>query len=305
MTIFIKGQRIDHATALPEGDAPAALFIPTSALREDAQALGLSGVLMPPLDESAANHFEVRGGYDCILLNMPDKSADIEAAPVNIDIYVQKDRLIFVHDPAPAIDRLMALLSGPATLPFDDILYTFFDLLTARDADALEAFEEEIAQLEDDITDGVDGDGGESLARISAMRKRLLKQKRYFESLIDTLAELTKNTGGFLSKAQLRALGIIASRADRQFHSVLNLRDYVTQVREAYQAQMDISLNRTMRLFTVLTAIFLPLTLLVGWYGMNLHMPEANSPHAYPVVIAISAVVVIAEVIYFKRRKWF
>ncbi|MDR0897513.1 MAG: hypothetical protein LBN04_06615 [Oscillospiraceae bacterium] len=305
MTIFIKGKRIEHVTALPEGSVPAALFIPTAALREDAEALGLSGVLMPPLDESAANHFETRDEYSCILLNMPDKSDDIEAAPINIDIYYQKDRLIFVHDPAPAIERLMAMLLGPKALPFDEILYTFFDLLTAHDADALEAFEEEIAQLEDDISDGVDGDGGESLGRISAMRKRLLKQKRYFESLIDTLAEVKKNTDGMLNKAQLRALGIIAARADRQFHSVLNLRDYVTQVREAYQAQMDISLNRTMRLFTVLTAIFLPLTLLVGWYGMNLRMPEVDSPYAYPVVIGLSAVVIVAEVIYFKKKKWF
>jgi magnesium transporter len=47
----------------------------------------------------------------------------------------------------------------------------------------------------------------------------------------------------------------------------LNLRDYVTQVREAYQAELDISLNNIMKIFTVITAFFSPLTLLVGWYA--------------------------------------
>ena len=74
---------------------------------------------------------------------------------------------------------------------------------------------------------------------------------------------------------------------------VLNLRDYVTQVREAYQAQIDINLNKVMKIFTVITSIFLPLTLIVGWYGMNLKMPEYSWVYGYPFVIGL--IVVTAE----------
>jgi magnesium transporter len=81
--------------------------------------------------------------------------------------------------------------------------------------------------------------------------------------------------------------------------------DYVTQVREAYQSAVDIDLNRIMKVFTVITAIFLPLTLIVGWYGMNLQMPEYAWPYAYPAVIAVSVCVAGLCVAYFKKHKWF
>ena len=60
-----------------------------------------------------------------------------------------------------------------------------------------------------------------------------------------------------------------------------------------------------MKVFTIVTVLFLPLTLLTGWYGMNfIHMPELQWRFSYPVLIAISLVVVLGLVWYFKRKKW-
>ena len=59
-----------------------------------------------------------------------------------------------------------------------------------------------------------------------------------------------------------------------------------------------------MKIFTVITAIFLPLTLIVGWYGMNLQMPEFQLPYTYPIVIVVSLLIVILSVFYFKRKNW-
>ncbi|MBE6822571.1 MAG: hypothetical protein E7518_05645 [Ruminococcaceae bacterium] len=85
---------------------------------------------------------------------------------------------------------------------------------------------------------------------------------------------------------------------------VLNLRDYITQVREAYLSQVDIKLNEIMKLFTVVTGIFLPLTLLVGWYGMNFkNMPELDWPYGYGCAILLSAFFVALSVFYFRKRK--
>ena len=60
-----------------------------------------------------------------------------------------------------------------------------------------------------------------------------------------------------------------------------------------------------MKVFTVITSIFLPLSLLAGWYGMNLQMPEYRTPLAYPVIIGISAALVLVLLVIFKRKKWF
>ena len=61
-----------------------------------------------------------------------------------------------------------------------------------------------------------------------------------------------------------------------------------------------------MRILTVVTTIFMPLTLIAGWYGMNFkYMPELMSKYGYPGVIVFSILVVVIEIIYFKRKKWF
>ena len=68
---------------------------------------------------------------------------------------------------------------------------------------------------------------------------------------------------------------------------------------------LDLKLNETMKLFTVLTAVFLPLTVIVGWYGMNFrNMPELTWKYGYFSVIVLSALVVGVLVAVFKRKKW-
>ena len=56
---------------------------------------------------------------------------------------------------------------------------------------------------------------------------------------------------------------------------------------------------------TVVTTIFLPLTLIVGWYGMNFrHMPELETTWGYPMVIILNIVIVVSSLIFFKVKKW-
>ena len=60
-----------------------------------------------------------------------------------------------------------------------------------------------------------------------------------------------------------------------------------------------------MTVLTVVTTIFMPLTLIVGWYGMNFrYMPELESAWGYPVVILVSALILIGSLLYFKKKKW-
>ena len=84
-----------------------------------------------------------------------------------------------------------------------------------------------------------------------------------------------------------------------------SLSEYTTQIRDLNQAQIDIKQNKIMTILTVITSIFMPLTLIAGWYGMNfVYMPEFQSPIAYPVVIAVSVLIVIVSLIFFKKKKW-
>lgn len=70
-------------------------------------------------------------------------------------------------------------------------------------------------------------------------------------------------------------------------------------------ATLNYNLNNTMKLFTMVTIIFQPLTLIVGWYGMNFkYMPELGWRFGYLYVIVLSIVVVGAILYWFKKRKF-
>ncbi len=60
-----------------------------------------------------------------------------------------------------------------------------------------------------------------------------------------------------------------------------------------------------MTLLTVITSIFMPLTLITGWYGMNFRfMPELDKPYAYPIVLGVCLLIVVGCLIWFKKKKW-
>ena len=72
-----------------------------------------------------------------------------------------------------------------------------------------------------------------------------------------------------------------------------------------YTWYINIKQNRIMTVLTVVTTIFMPLTLIVGWYGMNFrYMPELDSRWGYPVTIIVSIVIVVVSLLFFKKKKW-
>ena len=96
-----------------------------------------------------------------------------------------------------------------------------------------------------------------------------------------------------------------ALRTERLQNHVQLLRENVLQLRELYQSQQDARQNKIMCILTVVTTIFLPLTLLTGWYGMNFsNMPELQWKYGYAAVIIVALVTVIGEIIYFKKKKF-
>lgn len=192
--------------------------------------------------------------------------------------------------------------SNNYTVNLSKILYILLHKLTSMDNVILKDIEGRIAMLEEQVMEEVRRD---FTKEIIELRKQLLFLKRYYEPLLDLAEGLEENENGLIEESALKYFGILKNRIERLNNNVLHLRDYVTQVREAYQAQVDISLNHIMKLFTVITAVFLPLTLIAGWYGMNFkYMPELGWIHGYPFVFALSAIVVVISLVYFKKHNY-
>lgn len=247
--------------------------------------------------------FESHEGFDFICIHLLNRE-DLTAPLTNAFIYLRENLLLFICDSPEEIEHIVKTILDDeiGDLNFGRLLCAFFDRLTEKDTVLLDTIEQEIAELEDAL---ITSAKKSCVKEIISLRKRLMVLKRYYEHLLRIFEAILENENDVLDSRALRVFKILSGRIDRFFHSILNLRDYVTQVREAYQAEVDISLNSTMKLFTVVTTIFLPLTLIAGWYGMNLKMPEYGWEYGYGIVIALSLIVLGVTVWIFKKKKWF
>ncbi len=81
--------------------------------------------------------------------------------------------------------------------------------------------------------------------------------------------------------------------------------DRITQAFNLYYTLISERTNRVVTKLTIISAIFLPLSLIAGIYGMNFrYMPELQHPLAYPITLSAMAVIAIGELLYFKIKKW-
>lgn len=279
------------------------IVLATTGERESALA-GAGITLISELTEDAhATKYEYHYNHDYIVLNVPDKN-NLNGEPECIEAYLTKDALCvlctnetFLSSLALQIKKLDCDILIPSW-----VLYQLFALILSNDGAYLENIEDEIDNIEEEIIQTPPKNINQKLLKI---RKNLLALKRYYEALFDLLEDLEENQNGFMSKPALRSFRLHTNRVNRLLNSVINLRDYLGHVRELYQNQIDIRLNKTMQLLTVITVIFMPLTLIVGWYGMNLQMPEYDWQYSYPIVGAVSVLVIVFCLWYFRRKKWY
>lgn len=145
----------------------------------------------------------------------------------------------------------------------------------------------------------------EPTTEILRYRKQLLMRNFYYQQFADLCDLLAGNEHGFFGERALALITDMGKRADRLYDYSQMLREYLVQIRELYQQQIDLQQNKTMRALTVVTTIFLPLSLIAAWYGMNFeYMPELKSPYGYWVVLGVAVVVVIGEILYFRKKKY-
>lgn len=228
---------------------------------------------------------------------------DIHSASQKEDkvcIYCCEQDLVFVCDNKKCLQYAETADQQPDPYRW---LLAFFLAMTADDVYQLEKMEDKITGIEDGILSR--GRKDDCLGKIITMRRSLLKLKRYYEQLSLVTSDLADDEDCLLPQEMQKRFAAFDRRVDHLICSVMHLREYITQVREAYQAQIDISQNQTMKVLTVVSAVFLPLTLIVGWFGMNLQMPEYSWQFGYVYVIVLSAVVCFFCLAIFKFKKWY
>ena len=220
-----------------------------------------------------------------------------------ISIYLTPGGIVFFLCNEAALHRFptISLPELPGLWTLESVLDGFFQQLLENDLIHLEEWEERIGSLEERIlsgtTDGINH-------QLMELRRSLLFLHNYYAQTLDAVSQLISGQNGVLE--QTRRLEHQVQRLGRLRDHARLLRDYAMQTREIYQAQLDLKQNRTMTFLTCVTTIFLPLTLITGWYGMNFsNMPELHWQYGYELIIAVSALVLAVCLWIFKKKKFF
>ncbi|MCR4961837.1 MAG: magnesium transporter CorA [Lachnospiraceae bacterium] len=243
--------------------------------------------------------------YDSLTgsFSIPDRN-DLSGDDCTFAFAMDEKGIVFIDDSGGAeqiIERI--LRTKKWKLPsLERFIYDFLDQIVKDDLRLMEKYECELDAMEQAIEDGNEANPS---ARLNDIRSDIRNLRIHYEQLMDLGQELEENENNFFKQENLRYFRLFLNRMARLHDTSNGLRDYTMQLRDQYKAHLDIKQNRIMTVLTVVTTIFMPLTLIVGWYGMNFrYMPELEWKWGYPIIIAISLLIVLGSLFFFKRKKW-
>lgn len=257
------------------------------------------------LDPSDLQETKAVVNYDSLTgsFHIPRRS-NLGGVPHKCAFALDERGIVFIESGTYAGSKVKSIqLSKKWKFPsLERFLYDFLEKIIEKDLSLLSGMEQELGNIEGRILKDEQGDYPD---RLNDIRGDLIDLRVHYEQLIDLSQELEENENGFFDPGNLRYFRMFTERVTRLQDQVTSLRDYTVQLRDLLSTRLDIRQNRIMTVLTVIAAIFMPLTLIAGWYGMNFYnMPELTSPFGYPVVIILSVVIVIVSIIWLKMKKW-
>lgn len=258
------------------------------------------------LDESVRySNFD---GYDFISLVHLER-CDKALALREINIYVSREYLVLVtpkHE-SPRLSRLedeimeAAGNMGEKHHPINRLYFLIFHKILSDFSEMLEAVEDEIEALSQEVAEKVDASRIEDINRFHRMTYTARKQMRSLSYLGE---QILVDENGIIEKNQKKYFRNIDTRLKKLYDFSASLYDLSEALISTYDSKLSAKTNDIVTKLTLLTLFFLPLTLITGIYGMNFtYMPELKMPYAYPATLFAMALIVTGLYIFAKKKK--
>lgn len=181
------------------------------------------------------------------------------------------------------------------------VFLTMIEELARDDVLYLQEIEKQMEHMEEQLLNGKEICFAECFLR---NRRMLSDLHFYYEQMISIGETMRSELGGKENEELRREWQQFAVAMERLHDYVCYLRDYALQLRDLFHSRREARQNKVFNLLTVVTTLFLPLTLLTGWYGMNFsNMPEVTWEHGYFMVITVAVVIIVVEFAFIKWKK--
>ncbi|MCR4438460.1 MAG: magnesium/cobalt transporter CorA [bacterium] len=221
-------------------------------------------------------------------------------------ILCERGVLTFLERPtdvfAPVIDRLgnsngRLRNSGP-----DYLFYALVDVLVDRHFLVLEKVADDIETLTEKVLHEV---GPSPIQEVHRLKTDLLNLRKEVWPLRELIGVLARGETPLVTEATTVYFRDVYDHTIQIADSIESYREMATSLLEIYLSSLNNRMNEVMKMLTIIATVFIPLSFIVGIYGMNFpNMPELQWRWGYPAVLAVMALVAGIMLLHFRRRHW-
>jgi magnesium transporter len=239
------------------------------------------------------------------MISWGEDSKEIQAEQVSLILgpsYV----LSFKEDPGDIFDPVrLRLREGKGRirkLGADYLAYSLLDQVVDNYFLVLENLGEQIEDLEEELVTNPDAS---TLQTIHHLKRELIFLRKSVWPLREAISSLERGESPLFHPETLVYLRDVYDHTIQVIDTIETFRDMVSGMLDIYLSSISNRMNEVMKVLTIIATIFIPLTFIAGIYGMNfVNMPELQWPWGYFMVWGVMITIVIALVIYFKRKGW-
>jgi magnesium transporter len=224
-----------------------------------------------------------------------------------ISIIIMKNMLISFQEVAgDCFDgirrRILENVGQIRSMGTDYLAYSLIDSVVDEYYLALDHLEDDIEGLEDRAIRTTDDT---FTTEIQDTKKYLFQMKRAMVPLRDNLNNIYRQSATTNDKFK-PFLQDLHENLNNAIETMENYREWLSNVMDVNISVLSYQLNKVMKIMALISSAFIPLTFIVGVYGMNFeNMPELVQPWGYFVVLGIMAFIAVVMLIFFKIRRWF
>ena len=214
--------------------------------------------------------------------------------------------LTFQEDPGDSFDavrrRIHTAGSSVRNRGPDYLVYALMDATVDEYFTVLERIGDRIEDLETEL---LDRPTPATIREIHHVKRELLVMRKAVWPLRELFASLMRDESTLIAEETRLFLRDAHDHSIQIIDTLETLRDLVAGMIELYLSSVSNRMNEIMKVLTIIATIFIPLTFLVGVYGMNFDaMPELHWGWSYPVLWVVMVAVAAGMLVYFKRRSW-
>ncbi len=184
----------------------------------------------------------------------------------------------------------------------DYLVYELIDGIVNNYFKVLEDFGDRIEDLETEL---IQNPGQKTLRSIYALKREILGLRKAIWPLREVVDILERGDSSLIKKSTRIYLRDIYDRVVQAMDTLETYRDMASGMLDIYLSSVSNRLNGVMKVLTIITTIFMPLSFLAGLYGMNfVHMPGLDSPIGFDMMVGVMALVFIGMIMFFRKKGW-